>query len=165
MPLPLPSSIPFAKAGACGNDSRGHHSPESERIADGKHPLSDARLLVGHLHGGEFAFAVDLEQGEVILGIAGHHLRAHGRALGEADAEDVDLLDDVVVGDDVAARVEQHPGAHAVDAVLRGGERKELLRGGPHDRAFAVDVDDGAAGALDRFNHRRPARLAGMGRD
>src|SRR5439155_12610145 len=40
---------------------------------------------------------------------------------------------------------------------------KELLRGGPHDRAFAMNVDDGAAGALDGFNHRRPARFAGMG--
>ena len=45
----------------------------------------------------------------------------------EADAQRVDVVDDVVVGDDVAARIDDDAGAHAVDAVL-GRRRRRALR-------------------------------------
>jgi len=57
---------------------------------------------------------------DVLLGGAGEDAGADGGAVAEADADERDVLDDVLVGDDVAARVDDDAGAHAVDAALRG---------------------------------------------
>ena len=42
-------------------------------------------------------------------------------AVGRGGRAGRDVLDDVIIGDDVAARVDDDAGAHAVDAILRGG--------------------------------------------
>src|SRR5947209_8109347 len=72
---------------------------------------------------------LDLEQGEVGVVAAGNDEGVERGAVTEADADDVDVLDDVVVGDDVAARVDEDAGAHAVDAALRRGHAELLDRG------------------------------------
>src|SRR5262249_46037583 len=91
------------------------------------------------------------------LGVAGDGLRAHGRPLGEPNAQDVDLLDDMVVRHDVAARVDEDAGPHAVDAVLGRGLGEELFGLVALDGAFAVDVDDGAPDTFDDLDDGRVA--------
>ena len=52
----------------------------------------------------------------------------------------MDAVDDVVVGDDVAAGVDHHAGAHAVDAAAGLGSRRLSGFGGRDDGFFAADV-------------------------
>ncbi len=78
-------------------------------------------------------------------------------AVVEFDADDVDVLDDMMVRHDVAARVDDDAGAHAVDAALRRRDAKLLGGRGRLHGAFAVDVDDGTADALDESDDRTPA--------
>src|SRR6266851_3832389 len=66
-----------------------------------------------------------------------------------------------MIRDDVAARVEQHARAHAVDAILRRGQGKKFLGGRPHYCAFAVDVDDGRPDTRNGFDHRGAPGFAG----
>src|SRR5438094_10601763 len=68
------------------------------------------------------------------------------------DADDAYLLDDVLIGDDVATRIDDDAGAHAVDAVLGRRVGKQLLGRRAADGAFAVDVDHGGANPLNYFD-------------
>ena len=59
---------------------------------------------------------IDLDDGQVGLQVAGDQ-RGHGAALvGQRDLDLADALDHVVIGEDVAARIDDHARAHAVDA-------------------------------------------------
>ena len=67
----------------------------------------------------------------------------------------------MLIGDDVAARVDDDAGAHAVDAVQRRRRRK-FVRGGALDGPLAVDIDDGALDAIDDIDNRGAPRRAGV---
>ena len=90
-------------AAAGRHDARGHGAAEAERVADGDNPVADADLVLGELDVGELAVrVVDLEQREVGLLVDADDL---GLVLGvvvEDDGDRLALVDDVVVGDDVA---------------------------------------------------------------
>ena len=92
-------------------------------VADGDDRLADHQVVGGaQRHDGQRLGGVDLDEGQVGLGVAGDDAgRVHG-AVGQADAQRVHVLDDVVVGDDVAARVDDDAGAHAVHTT-GGGNR------------------------------------------
>ena len=78
-------------------------------------------------------------------------------AVAEADAQGGDVIDDVLVGDDVAAGIDDDAGAHAVDRfAAMGGENASPAT--PPASALAVDVDDGPLDALDRRDDGGSAR-------
>ena len=97
--------------------------------------------------------------------VAGQHAGAVRRAVAQPDANDADVLDHVLVGDEIAARIDQDAGAHAVDAVLRGSVGKEFLGGRSADRALAVDIDHGGAHALDDLDDGGTSWIGRCGQD
>src|SRR5581483_3981030 len=107
-------------------------------VADGDDGLADHQVGGGaQRHHGQGPADVDLEQGQVHFGVARDDLGVGGGAVAQPDAQQADVLDDVLVGDDVPARVDEDAGAHAVDAVGRGGAGVQV--GGGYG-ALAVDV-------------------------
>ena len=64
---------------------------------------------------------VDLDDGQVGLHVAGEQFGDVTLAVGQGDVDLADAVDDVVIGDDVAAGVDDHAGAHAVDAAAGVG--------------------------------------------
>src|SRR5579859_5901768 len=78
------------------DDTRRHRAPQSERIADGKDPVANARRLVGELHVSEVRAAVDLDQGEVAELIASDEPGRIGLVVAGADLDrlPVAALDD-----------------------------------------------------------------------
>ena len=89
-------------------------------------------------------------------GIAGDHDGVGLGAVGKLDAQQGDVVDDVVVGDQVAARVDDDAGAHAVDAAGGGGQRIDV-GGSRGEVPLAVDVDDGSLDAVDGGDDQRMA--------
>ena len=59
---------------------------------------------------------VDLDDGQVGFHVAGHQLGDMPLAVGQGDEDFMDAVDHVMVGHDVSAGVDDHAGAHAVDA-------------------------------------------------
>src|SRR5262249_10604521 len=133
-------------------------------VADGDDRLADHEVGGGaHGHDGQGLVDVDLEQGQVALGVAGDDAGTRGSAVRQPAADQADVLDHVLVRYDVAARVDDDAGAHAVDAVLRRGQREQLVGGRALDGAFAVDVDDGGPDALDHIDDVTAAPAGGRG--
>src|SRR5262249_27582170 len=113
-------------------------------VADGNDRLADHEIASRtKRYGGQSVIDVDFQQGEVAFVIAGQDAGAGGGAVGQADADQRDILDDVLVGDDVAALVDEDSGAHAVDAVATVGAGEHLLDAAAPHGAFAVDVHHG----------------------
>ena len=106
---------------------------------------------------------VDLDDRQVGFQVAGQQLGDVPAAVGQGDDDFMDALDDVVVGDDVAAGIDHHAGAHAVDAAagLGSGRLSVGRRGG--DGFFAADVHHRAPHALNRLDDRRFAQFGGRG--
>ncbi len=104
------------------DDAGGDGLRETERAADGKHPVADfGGLGVAEFDGRQRGIGVVLDDGDVGLGIDADDSR--GAALealsivgiaGELDVDLVGLVDDVIVGDDVAARVNDEAGAESL---------------------------------------------------
>ena len=119
--------------------------------------------------------AVDLDHGQVGLRVAADQPGVVGAAVRQRDPDLLRALDDVVVGDDEAGRVDDRARA---DAALRLGAERALGRGRAHGderdrRARPVgDLGDGRGGgrllgragqAVDR-QRRGPRRAAGQQR-
>ena len=84
------------------HDAGGHGEVEAQRVADGQHPLANARAVVGaKRHGGQ-VLAIDLDHRDVGRRVASHHGALEGAMVGEGDGEPVRPFDHVVVGEDVA---------------------------------------------------------------
>ena len=80
---------------------------------------------------------VDLDDGQIGFHVAGHQLGDVPLAVGQGDEDFADAVDHVIIGDDVAAGVDHHAGAHAVDAAagvgaggLSGAARRRSSRRG-----------------------------------
>ena len=114
-------------------------SPGRQRLRGGELERLDAALD---------GLRVDGEDGEVARGVLADELgRDRVALLAEADGELVGVLDDVVVGDDVARRVDDEAGAgRGLAAALPvEGERAVAAAGGDEDHAagdLLVDVGD-----------------------
>ena len=83
---------------------------------------------------------IDLDEREVGLLVEAEDAGGVPGAVVEPHPEGVHVIDDVEVREDVAARVEDDAGAHAVDA-LRLHRLAERVIGRRADRPLAVDVD------------------------
>ncbi len=104
-----------------GDDAGGDGLGEGEGAADGEHPVADLGAVgVAELDGGERLGRVDLDDGDVGLGIDADDLGGTAFVVGvvgiggELDVDLVGFVDDVVVGDDVAAGVDDEAGAEGL---------------------------------------------------
>ena len=113
-------------------------------VADRDERFTDHQIVRGGAeikrHDGQRVGGIDLDDGQIQLGMTGNHDGIGGCAVAEADAQGGDVVDDVLVGHDIAARVNDDAGTHAVDAIGRGGGGVEVAAAG-HDVALAVDID------------------------
>ncbi len=101
---------------------------------------------------------VDLDDGQVGFRVAGDQLGDVPLAVGQGDQDLADAVDHVVIGHDVSAGVDDHAGAHAVDAAAGvGAGRPSAGRGG--DRLLAADIDHRRPHPLDRLDDRRLPQL------
>ena len=107
---------------------------EAEGAADGEHPVADLRAVgVAELDGGQGLCGVDLDDGDV--GVCVDADDRGGTAVigcvvgigGELDVDLVGLVDDVVVGDDVAARIDDEAGAEGLALAAAVGRRRRRL--------------------------------------
>jgi cardiolipin synthase A/B len=95
------------------DDPRGDGLVEAERVTDRHHRLAHLESIrIAQRHRGE-PTAVDLEQGNVGLGIAADETGVPLAQLGKADRDLVGLANHVVVGDDIAIGGDHEPGAEA----------------------------------------------------
>src|SRR5690606_12430809 len=93
------------------DDPGGNGPAEPERIADRDHPVADARLgRVAELQERQRLLRLHLEQGDVGFRVTSDERRGQRRLVMEADEDLVGVLDDMVVGDDVAVRVDHEAG-------------------------------------------------------
>src|SRR5262245_26091857 len=92
-----------------------HRAIQSKWIADGKYLLPDLKTL-RCTHGNRCHAAaryVNLDDGEVIVGIRPHNLRLMFRFIGQRDFKQFGVSYDVIVSDDVTLRVDDSAGTHA----------------------------------------------------
>ena len=86
------------------DDAGRDRAAETEGIADRDHPITDAGCLGRPLHGGIGAGLGDLEKGQIGLLVGADHLRRQRRAIVGDERDLRGMLDDMVVGDEVAIR-------------------------------------------------------------
>ena len=112
------------------HDPGGHRVLEPEGIADGNHPLPHAELVrIAELDGNQVRGAVDLDERDIRLRIAADDLGLELLAGVELDDDLVGVLDDVVVGENVAGGVDDEPGAEALRLEGPAGIAEEALEG------------------------------------
>ena len=156
------------------DDPLRHRLADAERIADREDEIADLdRVGIAELEHRELLVALDLEHRQIRAGIAQHDLGFEFPPIRERDLHFRHALDDVMVGDDEAARIDDHARAERL-----GGARVLALRAEElaKDRiveqriarhrldARGVDVDDGRPRLLDDGREREP-HFARVGRD
>jgi hypothetical protein len=121
-----------------GDDAGGQRLVETERIADREHRLADLEVsgIADHDGRQKVGWSVDMEYGKVLFPRETDQLCLPGAAVGEGDLGTVRVLDDVVVGNDVATRVPDKAGARTAGN-LHHVEAKEV----PPERNRG-DIDD-----------------------
>ena len=134
-----------------GDDAHGDGLADAEGITDGKDHIADAELpAVGEGGGGE-VFSLDLDDGDIGLGIRADDLGGKFALVVEHDLELVGALDDVVVGDDVAVGGDDDTGAEAALLLLAAAQTELAVELGDllADGLAGVDGDNGGADALE----------------
>src|SRR5262249_23994308 len=113
------------------DDADGDRVLEAERVADGDDPLADTEgVRITQLHRGQvFGIALDLDQRDVGLRVASRDLRLELLPVGQLHQDLVGVLDDVVVGEDVAAGVDDEAGAEALRLERPTGLPEEAFEG------------------------------------
>jgi hypothetical protein len=108
---------PIQRTALRADDARGDGERQAfaERVADGQHPLADL-LLVAVAQGRrlQVVHALDLEHGDIGVGIGAHHLRAELTPVEQAHRDPVGVLDHVIVGEDVTVLRHDESGAAAL---------------------------------------------------
>ena len=97
-------------ASARRDDAGGHRSAEAERVADRDHPIADARRVRGERDIGEIG-ALSLQKRKVGFAVDADHLGGHRLAVGGGDGHFRGMVDDMVIGDDVAVGRNEESGA------------------------------------------------------
>ena len=96
--------------------------PASARVAERDHRLADGDGVVG-MDRVEAGDAVDLEEGDVLGDVVAEHVRRVALpGATDLDAHAAGVLDDVVVGQDLTGRPDDHPGAGGL--TLTAGQRR-----------------------------------------
>ncbi len=155
-----------ADVGAAGraDDPDRHRLVEAERVADGDRPLAHPeRVGVPERRDREIALRLEPDDGEVGLRVGADDAARVLSLRSEADGDAVGSLDDVEVGEDVAALVDDHAGAEARQAELaaRAGSSapEESLEEFPEGRIVGEEagvLGPGASGDL----YGAPQRIA-----
>ena len=151
-----------------------HRLADAEGVADGEHEIADLQALrIAELERVQRRRAFRLQHREVGARIAEHDRRLELALVGERDLHLGHALDDVVVGDDEPARVDDDAGAERALAAALEAVRRSRAAGAAvaeeaahelfHRRvllaaldAGAIDVDDRGRGLL---HHRRVGEL------
>src|SRR5262249_38263010 len=113
------------------DDTRGDRMLEAEWVADGHHPFADAQLIgVAEGYSAEIGDVVDLDDGDIRLRVTAHDLRLVLLFILELDDDFVGVLDDVVVGEDVAVAIDDEAGAQAalLERALRQRTKEAFKR-------------------------------------
>ena len=158
--LEIRDAEPAAAGGA--DDALRDRLAEAERIADRQHDIARAQLVrAAHRHDRRILdrHAQDRQIG---IRIRADDLGRGDAPVGQLHADLIRALDDVVIGDDVTGRIDDHAGAEAaLDALAHvqadaaaAADCAPEGRGGGVDHARRVDVDDGRAGARARRRRR-----------
>jgi len=95
------------------DDAAGHGLADAEGIADGQHLVAHLQFVGAAQHDHRQLVELDLEHGQVGVGIGADHLAARVAAVVERDLDLVGALDHVVVGEDVTIGAHDHAAAQA----------------------------------------------------
>ena len=150
----------------------GHGLADAERIADRQHHVADLQLVgIGEFQCREaLAGTLDAQHGEIAALVLEHDVGWEFALVGERDLDVAGVLDDVVIGDDEARRVDQDAGAeralhhlprHAATAEELAEERIGHERVLVLDHVAGIDVDHCRCHAL---HHGRIGKLELSGR-
>ena len=82
---------------------------------------------------------IDLDEGQVVLGITGHDHGMMRRLVAEPAPHRNHVIDHVIAGDDVAARIDDNAGAHAADG-HEGRAPARILTSSAGDLAFGMNI-------------------------
>ena len=142
------------------DDAAGDRVLVAVGVADRDHRL--ARHQVGRgadVDHRQLASGVDLDDGQVGLGVERSSLATSVLLVGQRDLDLPDAVDDVMVGEDVAAFVDDHAGAHAVDVLRTFAAAITFIAG--RKGLLAVDVHDRGPRGLHDLDRGRGAQFRG----
>ncbi len=137
----------------------------AEGVADGDHRFG-GHQVAGGANGDDgeplAGLQVDLDDGQVGIGVAGDELGGAVAAVAQGDLDLADAVDHVMVGHHVAPGVDDHAGPHAVDAAGLFG-MAGLGRGRGWNGLLPADVDHRPRGARHRLDLGRLPQVRGAG--
>ena len=140
--------LPDVAAVFAADDSERHRAIQPEGISDREHHLSDFDVIAVAPFGGDEVVAGNLDHGEIEPPVGVDHLGVLvGCAVAERDRDVGRSIDDMVVGDDVAAGIDDHAGGLSLHFFVRL-ETAEDVVDAPHLRLPRVDVHDAGLGFL-----------------
>ncbi len=119
------------------DDAARHRLADAEGIADRQHEVADLeRVAVAERQRRQaLAVRIDLEHGEIAVLVRQQHLRLELAPVAQHDADFLGVLDDVVVGDDEARRIDDHARAERVlHPLARQPERRALAEEAAEER-------------------------------
>ena len=152
--------MPRRVAAERADDARGHGLADVERVADRQHDVADLQVVdvaeVDHRQ----LVEVDLEHRDVRFRIGADRLGARRAAVAERHLDVVGAFDDVVVGEQVAGRRDDHARAEADLALLGRLARAVAEEEAEHRVVAARPLRDAAGGDAD---DRRRGPLGGAG--
>jgi hypothetical protein len=105
-------------AAARRDDARRDSAAETERIADCDHPVADLRCMLGEFHKWEVLVAVDLNQGEIGLGVRADHFCGVDCAIIGRDLDRCGVINHVIVGHRVAVCRDEEARAFAGNGTM-----------------------------------------------
>ena len=150
---------------------------KAERIADGHHRLADLKGVRIPDGDDRQPRGLDFQQGQVRLGITPDHLRGQLAAVRQLDLDPGRVLDDMIVGHDVAVSAQDEARAHgshgaprslfeeALEEVLGGalaGATLEVRDRPARGPAAGADVHHGGLRALAEAHPVRSGRLRAL---
>jgi hypothetical protein len=109
-------------------DSRRDGVPEAEGVPDGQDPLADLQSFrVAEMDKRKFFPRLDLDEGDVGLGVGAYHLRLKLLFLEQDHRDFVGFLYDVVVGEDIPVIGDDEPGAQTSPFLFPGEVPEEVV--------------------------------------
>ena len=163
----------------CTDNAAGHRLPHAEGVANGQHLVADLQGVGAAQHDHRKAVQVDLEHGQVGIGVCANDFGPGMTAIVQNDFDFVGTLNHMVVGQDVAAGADDHATAQADLGLVVLFAKEKLEPGvaavGMLARCLAgIDTDHRGRGFLRgqpeaarwhrsgvagrRLQHRHPAR-------
>ena len=157
-------------AGERRHNAAGNSLADAERIADRQHEIADFEGIgIGEGDGGEHGLGgiTDAQHSQIGLGVLDHHIDGKLAAIGQRDAHIGGAFNDVAIGEDHPARIDndaraeraRFPGA-ALELPLPEKAREEWIIGKGRRRlllnARGIDIDHRGRDGLD---HRRKGQL------